>query len=62
MALSSAFFFYLFVIQSEAKNLSTSTNAFQILPPYGRLDDRMFRKSHFDTHILFLSKLLGTGR
>ena len=28
-----------FVIQSVAKNLNTYTIAFQILPPFGRLDD-----------------------
>ena len=36
--------FYHIVIQSEAKNLKASTeyttNALQILPPYGRLDDK----------------------
>ena len=29
-----------FVIQSVAKNLNTYTIAFQILPPFGRLDDK----------------------
>ena len=29
------------VIQSEAKDLNTSTDAFQILPPFGRLNDNM---------------------
>ena len=28
------------VIQSEAKNLYTNTLCIQILPPYGRLDDK----------------------
>ena len=28
------------VIQSEAKNLNTSTLCIQILPPFGRLDDK----------------------
>ena len=31
------------VIQSEAKDLNTSTNASQILPPYGRLNDKTGR-------------------
>ena len=31
---------FFFVIQSEAKNLNTYTIAFQILPPFGRLDDK----------------------
>ena len=43
--------FYHIVIQSEAKNLKASTeyttNALHILPPYGRLDDRMLWKFHF---------------
>ena len=38
--------FYHIVIQSEAKNLKASTeyttNALQILPPYGRLDDKEY--------------------
>ena len=30
------------VIQSEAKDLKTYTSAFQILPPFGRLNDKWF--------------------
>ena len=38
-----------FVIQSEAKNLKSASRCIQILPPFGRLDDRMFKLFHFDT-------------
>ena len=42
-----------FVIQSEAKNLKSASRCIQILPPYGRLDDRMFRKFNSDTASFF---------
>ena len=39
----------LFVIQSEAKDLSFILYVIEILPPYGRLNDKMISVLNFDT-------------
>ena len=39
----------LFVIQSEAKDLGNILYVIEILPPYGRLNDKMISVLNFDT-------------
>ena len=51
-----------FVIQSEAKNLKSASRCIQILPPYGRLDDRMFRKFNSDTPSFFYMSVGSTSK
>ena len=45
----------LFVIQSEAKDLGFILYVIEILPPYGRLNDKMISVLNFDTPSLLRS-------
>ena len=49
-----------FVIQSVAKDLGNILYGIEILPPYGRLNDKMMGIFKFDTLFFCFSKRLGT--